>query len=74
MLDEQPEGGKTPNMNGSALVAVAESREEALRFVKEDVYTTQGVWDVEKVQIYPVCLETLNECRWVGINCQANSC
>ncbi len=54
MLDEQPREGETPKMKGSVLVAVAESREEALQFVKEDVYSTQGVWDLEKVQIYPV--------------------
>ena len=60
MLDEQPREGETPKMNGSVLVAVADSREEALKLVKEDVYTTQGVWDVEKVQIYPVCMELWN--------------
>ena len=60
MLDEQPREGETPKMNGSVLVAVAESREEALKFVKEDVYTTQGVWDADKVQIYPVCVEPFN--------------
>ncbi len=57
MLDEQPQDGKAPKMRGSVLVTAAESKEEALDFVKEDVYATQGVWDVEKLQIYPVCME-----------------
>lgn len=54
MLDEQPQVGETPKMTGSVLVAMAESREEALQFVKDDIYSTQGVWDVARIQIYPV--------------------
>lgn len=57
MLDKQPQDGKAPKMRGSVLVTAAESKEEALDLVKEDVYATQGVWDVEKLQIYPVCME-----------------
>ena len=34
---------------GSALVAVAESKEEILNDLKNDIYAREGVWDVEKV-------------------------
>lgn len=58
ILDEQPREGDTPKMKGSVLVAVAESRQEVLKLVKEDVYSTHGVWNVEKVQIYPVSVKS----------------
>ena len=58
MLDEQPKEGEIPKMRGSVLVTVAESNEEALKFVKEDIYASHGVWNVEKVQIYPVSMES----------------
>lgn len=41
-------------MNGSAMLAVAESAEVVLEHLKRDVYCTSGVWDLDKVQIYPV--------------------
>ncbi len=67
ILDEQPLEGETLEMKGSVLVAVAESREEALKIVKEDVYSTQGVWDVEKLQIYPVGVKLSDRwCWWRG--------
>ena len=56
MLEEQPRGEETPKMKGSVLVAVAESKEEVLKLLKEDVYSSQGVWNLDMVQIYPVCV------------------
>lgn len=37
------------------MLAWAESKEEVLRALKEDVYSQSGVWDWEKVRIHPVC-------------------
>jgi uncharacterized protein len=38
---------------GSTLVCWAESKEQIIEELKKDIYTTSGVWDVDKVQIYP---------------------
>lgn len=48
--------GKKPEdrkMVGSAFVCMARSSEEVRKTVEEDVYYTSGVWDPERVQIYP---------------------
>ena len=45
-------------MMGSAMVCVAESKEEVLEVLKKDPYTTGGVWNMEKV-----CGSLL--CSWV---------
>ncbi|KAK8024221.1 hypothetical protein PG993_012287 [Apiospora rasikravindrae] len=41
---------------GSTVVMVAESVEEVRALLEKDIYTTSGVWDMEKVQIWPVKL------------------
>lgn len=48
--DEGPQ-----KMCGSAMLIKAASQEEALERVRRDVYTMEGVWDIDKVQIWPVC-------------------
>lgn len=53
-LDEELKDGEGPKINGSVMMACAESKEEVLAALKEDVYSTSGVWDWEKVRIYPV--------------------
>ncbi|KAF1991103.1 hypothetical protein K402DRAFT_400582 [Aulographum hederae CBS 113979] len=52
-MSEVPKPGETPDMLGSAMVAVAATKEEVLERLKKDVYTTGEVWDWEKVQIWP---------------------
>ncbi|KAF2210080.1 hypothetical protein CERZMDRAFT_46107, partial [Cercospora zeae-maydis SCOH1-5] len=47
-----PEGGN-PKMNGSVFLAVAETKEEIVELVKSDAYYKEGVWDAEKMQIFP---------------------
>lgn len=39
-------------MRGSAMLCLASSKEEVLERVKRDVYTQNGVWDVEKVSSF----------------------
>jgi len=36
-------------IKGSAMLALAESREEVMRVLREDVYSKNEVWDFEKV-------------------------
>ncbi|KJZ73871.1 hypothetical protein HIM_06764 [Hirsutella minnesotensis 3608] len=38
---------------GSTIVCVAESKEDVLNQLRNDIYTASGVWDTEKAQIYP---------------------
>jgi hypothetical protein len=52
-MAEPPVEGSTPRMLGSAMLAVADSKEEVLEKIRNDVYATSGVWDVDKVQIWP---------------------
>jgi uncharacterized protein len=48
-LDEPIKEGEGPKINGSALIALAESKEEVLEKLKEDVYYKTNVWDADKV-------------------------
>ena len=48
-LDEPIKEGAGPKINGSIMMAVADSREEVLEKLKQDVYYSSGVWDTDKV-------------------------
>ena len=54
-LERHPEEGEEgpPPMNGSVALFVAESEEEVRRMIAQDPYTRNGVWDAEKVTIWP---------------------
>jgi len=52
-LSDIPKEGETPDMIGSSLVVVASTKEEVLELLKGDIYTTSGVWDLDKVRIWP---------------------
>ncbi|KAI8633155.1 hypothetical protein F5Y19DRAFT_490353 [Xylariaceae sp. FL1651] len=45
--------GAPPSMAGSVIVMVAKSKEEVVDRLKKDLYTTERVWNWEKLQIYP---------------------
>ena len=53
MLDKQPEGDKSPAMNGSVMLIKADTVEEVWEFLRSDEYTKQGAWDVEKATVVP---------------------
>lgn len=55
MLEEHPKPGDSgpPKMKGSAMLVGANSKEEVVERLKKDIYVTGGVWDWDKVQIYP---------------------
>ena len=48
-LDEPVKEGEGPKINGSVMVIMADSEEEALKFVHSDIYTESDVWNVSKV-------------------------
>jgi len=45
-VDDEPSSLK---MSGSTIVIVAESKEEVLATLRDDVYAKNGVWDVDNV-------------------------
>lgn len=50
------EGGAAPPpppMTGSVMLVTAESEEEVREFVRADVYATTGVWDVQRMTVWP---------------------
>jgi hypothetical protein len=53
MLEEPIQEGETPKMKGSACLIGAKTREEVIERLKKDAYVESGVWDLEKVQIFP---------------------
>lgn len=54
LLDDVPQPGQSLKICGSAMLVQADSREEVLQVIQQDIYAKNGVWDLEKVQIYPV--------------------
>ncbi len=54
ILKQHPEEGKDAQFVGSMVVYAAENIEEVRDIISKDIYATSGVWDLEKVQIFPV--------------------
>jgi len=52
-LEDLPKDGEGLKIQGSVMVALAASKDEVLAELKKDVYSESGVWDWNKVQIYP---------------------
>ncbi|KAL6714955.1 hypothetical protein ACLMJK_007215 [Lecanora helva] len=52
-LDEPQTEGSSLKINGSVMLAIAESREEVVERLRNDVYSKNNVWDWDKVTIYP---------------------
>ena len=48
-LDEPIQEGQAPKINGSIMLALAETKEEVLEKLKQDTYWKSGVWDETKV-------------------------
>lgn len=51
IFNSVPEGTDPTKFDfaGSAVVAVAESKEQVIEQLKEDIYYKEGVWDVDNV-------------------------
>jgi len=54
ILSEPVVDPAAPKIEGSVMLARAETREEVVEQLRRDTYFTSGVWDWEKVVIYPV--------------------
>lgn len=54
LLDEVPAEGDALKINGSAMVALASSKEEVLEQLKNDVYAKNEVWDFSKARSSPI--------------------
>jgi uncharacterized protein len=52
-MSDVPQEGKTPQMIGSSLIIVTETKDQVLDILNTDIYTRSGVWDVENAQIWP---------------------
>lgn len=48
-LDEPIKEGEALKINGSVMMAEADTREEVEELIKGDVYYKEGVWDADKV-------------------------
>ncbi|CEJ80734.1 hypothetical protein VHEMI00902 [[Torrubiella] hemipterigena] len=55
IFNSVPEGTDPTKFDfaGSAVVAVAETKEQVIEQLKEDIYYKEGVWDVDNAQIFP---------------------
>ncbi|KAI2993548.1 FAD dependent oxidoreductase family protein [Aspergillus niger] len=53
IFKEHPEEGKEAHFKGSVIVYRGENAEEVRDIISKDIYATSGVWDLEKVQIFP---------------------
>jgi len=62
ILEEELKDGENPKIKGSVMLAFADSREQVLKALQEDIYYKDGVWDWDKVQIHPVFVEVYQSC------------
>ncbi|PKY04484.1 hypothetical protein P168DRAFT_253636 [Aspergillus campestris IBT 28561] len=53
MLNSHPTDSQGPSFKGSMIIYTGESVEDVRQIIKDDVYSTSGVWDLENVQIIP---------------------
>ncbi|KEQ75034.1 YCII-related domain protein [Aureobasidium namibiae CBS 147.97] len=53
MLEDTPKEGSPLKITGSVMMAVASSKEEVMEKIKSDIYADKGVWDMDKIQIFP---------------------
>ena len=51
LLDEVPAEGDPLKIQGSAMVALASSKEEVLEQLKNDIYAKSNVWDFSKASL-----------------------
>ena len=49
--------GEGPKIKGSIMLAFAETKEDVIKALQDDVYFEKGVWDWKKARIHPVCHE-----------------
>lgn len=50
-LDEPVKEGEGPKINGSVMLARADTEGEVMEKIRDDVYYKHGVWDTDKVSV-----------------------
>ncbi|KAM5358055.1 hypothetical protein ACJZ2D_015652 [Fusarium nematophilum] len=50
---EHPKAGGEPSPNGSAMIVYAESKDQVLERLQNDVFAKEGIWDVDNAHIVP---------------------
>ncbi|KAJ5112715.1 hypothetical protein N7532_000760 [Penicillium argentinense] len=53
IFEEHPQEGKDARFLGSMVVYTGATAEEVREIINNDIYAKSGVWDLEKVQIFP---------------------
>lgn len=56
MFENHPVEGQAAPFKGSVVVYTGETVQEVESIIKNDIYATSGVWDLEKTQIIPVSI------------------
>lgn len=54
MVAEHPAPDTVPTFKGSVLVMQCKSADEAWEHLRKDIYTTSGVWNLEKTTVTPM--------------------
>lgn len=67
MLDEPIQEGQGPKINGSVMMAQADTKEEVMEKIKGDVYFKSGVWDESKVSAC-FLLDNWSATYWHGLH------
>lgn len=49
-IEAPPKEGEPLALDGSVMIAVAESKEEVLEKLHKDIYATSGVWNMDEVR------------------------
>ncbi|CAG7996105.1 unnamed protein product [Penicillium salamii] len=54
IFEQHPQESGDAKFLGSVVVYTGEDIDEVRRMINNDIYATSGVWDLEKIRIYPV--------------------
>lgn len=52
---------------GSAFHLIAESKEEIIEFLKQDIYYKSGIWDIESVVAHPIGVAVRKQKDMAGV-------
>lgn len=54
IFNQVPKEGEKPDFAGSVVNVIADTREEALEILKQDIYCKNGVWNMDNILLYPI--------------------
>ncbi|RKK79066.1 hypothetical protein BFJ71_g16328 [Fusarium oxysporum] len=67
IFEKHPVDGEPALFKGSVVVYAAESVDQVREIIHNDVYAKSGVWDLEKVQLFPVSICTISSRRLLEV-------